>query len=111
MGRLASAHVDELAGGRWLIECDVVAIAADVFDHDDAVRAIWNWCSGHDLDGFSAFDGAIEASACADLTDDANAAGHIGGAHGESIASGAIERGVIAIGAEVLSQYAPVGCK
>ena len=69
-----------------------------MFDHDDRVGAFGGWGSGHDFDRFAGADLAVEGLAGTGFADDAEAAGNVGCAKGESVARGSVEWGIVAVG-------------
>jgi hypothetical protein len=80
-----------------------------VFQHDDGVGALRYRGSRHNLDSLAGLNLSIEGVAGASLADHGQASGQVGGAHGKSIAHGAVEGGIIAVGAERCAEHSPAG--
>jgi hypothetical protein len=78
-----------------------------MFDHYNGIGARRDGCARHDFDGLARPDVSIESAAGTRLADDARAARHLRRADGKTIADRAVERRVVAIRRDVLSEYAP----
>jgi hypothetical protein len=83
----------------------------DVFEHHDGVGAGWNRSTGHDLPGsaFGKRPGWSVAGTGGSNQIERSMRGGFGGAAGESVAGGAGERRLIAIGAERLGEHTACG--
>jgi hypothetical protein len=84
----------------------------DIFHRDNTVRSVGEGCAGHDRNGLSAGETASGRRAGGDFTDDfefdRNPPG-VRSANGKSVHQRAIERGVIAIGADIFRKHESIG--
>ena len=108
-GRFASALIDELPQRSVGPIRDEIAVAFHMLHHDDRVGARGDRRAGHDLDRFPGLNAAAEALARSHFPGHSHAARHVGRADRETVAGAAVQRGVIAIGVNVLSQNAAIG--
>ncbi len=102
------------AGGRDIRSAFLAAIRFDrailvpyaVFHHHYGICALRYRSAGHDLDRFARLHGAFELVSGLNFADDAKAPGHVAGAHGKSVAHGAVEGRIITVGGDILRQHA-----
>ena len=102
----APGGVDEFAGLRGTVRGHTAFGDLCVLHHHHRVGAVRERGAGHDADAFAGLHRTREGFAGAYFADEPDRARHVGGANGEAIADGPVDRRVVAVRQNIDSQNA-----